>query len=370
MTPSALTPAARGIRKKTSGRAPSRAPGQAPTSAAGAKRAPARGPAVTPRAAKPKGRTATAAAGPRGTGHRSELRRPSAPRSPRRVSGPLGGLTRGRVITRPPRPAPRGRVKTGAWASTAGAPLLVRSLAYARALPDHSLLDRIIRGRAWIPLLGVLLAGIVAMQVEVLKLNAGIGRALDRGTALQSQNDLYRVSVAKLADDQRIESLAARMGMVMPAAAAIKFLAPGSAGNLQRALTGIHQPDPTTFVSQLVASGASPAATSGAAANTVTPTSTGGGGTAVASGVTSTATSTPTTTTTPATTATPPATGTNPTVAQSSPVTTTAQPSPTGTSPTPPAAGTPSTGQTGGSVSGSGGGVGVSAGPTATTPGG
>ncbi|MEO6859825.1 MAG: hypothetical protein ABI323_14780, partial [Solirubrobacteraceae bacterium] len=118
---------------------------------------------------------------------------------------------------------------------------------FVRGLPDHPLLDQIVRGRAWIPLLGILLAGIVAMQVEVLKLSANMGRSLERGAALQSRNEQLQASVAQLGDDQRIERIAASMGMVMPPPAAVKFLAPRPSGQMSRALAGIHAPDPTAF---------------------------------------------------------------------------------------------------------------------------
>src|SRR5215467_15439290 len=57
---------------------------------------------------------------------------------------------------------------------------------------DHPLLDRLIRGRAWIPILGVLLAGIVAMQVEVLKLSVSVGRSVAVASQLQSENQALR----------------------------------------------------------------------------------------------------------------------------------------------------------------------------------
>ena len=76
----------------------------------------------------------------------------------------------------------------------------------------------------WIPLLGVMLAGIVAMQVEVLKLGASMGRSLRAEPALSAQNATLRESVASLADDQRIEQLAAAMGMVMPPPRPVGFL--------------------------------------------------------------------------------------------------------------------------------------------------
>jgi hypothetical protein len=144
-------------------------------------------------------------------------------------------------------------------------------VAYVRALPDHALLDRIIRGRAWIPLLGVLLVGIVAMQVEVLKLNAGIGRSLERASALQGQNQLLRASVSQLSDEQRIERLAAADGMVMATPAEIKFLDTGPAIT-ERALTSVQQPDATSFAAQLAAvNGAAIAASAQAAATSATP---------------------------------------------------------------------------------------------------
>ncbi len=87
-----------------------------------------------------------------------------------------------------------------------------------------------------------MLAGIVAMQVEVLKLGASMGRAIEQTTALQSRNELLRASVASLADDQRIERLAGQMGMVMPAPTAIDFLSARRV-NLRRAAADIHQPD-------------------------------------------------------------------------------------------------------------------------------
>ena len=255
MTPSALTPAARGSRKKPRSDAPSR-----------------------PSAA-------------RGSGHRSNVRRSVAPTAPRRVSGPTGGAaaaaaataavggviavpapgrTRSPERTAPPRkrPSPRtrpSRSRQGAR-SAATAPWRLRAAVHLRALPDNVLLDRIIRGRVWIPLLGMLLTGIVFMQVEVLKLNAGIGRSLERGSALQAQNELLRAGVSRLSDEQRIERIAAQMGLVMPGPAQLRFVHTG-AGSAQRAVGSIHAPNATDFIAQLPTPGA-PAAPQGTAVNT------------------------------------------------------------------------------------------------------
>jgi hypothetical protein len=169
-----------------------------------------------------------------------------------------------RERTAPSRPrTSRSRRSTGSAART---PWRLRTAAYVRSLPDHVLLDRIIRGRVWIPLLGLLLAGIVAMQVEVLKLNAGIGRSLERGSALQGQNELLRAGVSRLSDEQRIERIAAQMGMLMPAPDQLRF-AGSSAGGAQRAADSIHGPNDTAFLASLPTIGA-PAAPQGTSVNT------------------------------------------------------------------------------------------------------
>ena len=148
----------------------------------------------------------------------------------------------------------------------------MRALAVVRSLPEHSLIDRLVRGRAWIPVLGVLLAGIVAMQVEVLKLGTSVGKLVQRSTVLQSQNESLQASVAALGDDQRIERLAAGMGMVMPAPTTIAFLKAPSGGDPSRAIADLHAPDPTTFANQLAAQAASAAAASMTASATTAST--------------------------------------------------------------------------------------------------
>ncbi len=184
-----------------------------------------------------------------------------------------------------------------------------------RGLPDHAVIDRLVRGRAWIPVLGVLLTGIVAMQVSMLKLNASIGRSIERNTALQSQNQQLRASVATLADDQRIERIAAGMGMIMPAPAAVGFLSAQPTGGIGQAVANIKTPDAATFLASLPAatvtdpltglsasagtgtsSALTPSSTGASVTPALTPTATGtasGTGAGTATGATGTGTATP-----------------------------------------------------------------------------
>ena len=236
---------------------------------------------------------------------RHEVRRTRRARPPRRVSGPIrgkgatGGSARSGTGTAPPRvlaaarsaaialplhppfrwkrspkPAVRrsrapnpavGRERT----AQPSVGLARRIASFASALPDHSWLDRVVRGRAWIPLLGVLLAGIVAAQVEILKLGASMGRALEQTTTLTAQNEQLRGSVAQLADDQRIERLAGSMGLVLPPPGAVGYLAARPGGDVSAALGNIHAPDAGAFVTMLPRNGA---LVTGPGASTLPPT--------------------------------------------------------------------------------------------------
>ena len=164
---------------------------------------------------------------------RSSARRVQPQRVPRRVSGPATGRSR-------TRPVPHRTPTVGA-----------RALSVVRSLPDHSLLDRLVRGRAWIPVLGVLLAGIVATQVEILKLGTNLGRSLERTSTLQSTNEALQANIASLDDAGRIERLAARMGLVTPSASLMTFLPTRPQGQLGQAIANIHAPDPAGFAQLL-----------------------------------------------------------------------------------------------------------------------
>jgi hypothetical protein len=136
-----------------------------------------------------------------------------APRVPRRVSGPARpGSTprRGRA-----RPARRGELLHV---------LVARVLQRLRTLPDAVVVDRLVRGRAWIALIGVLLMGLVAMQVSELKLSASVSRAVQQGANLERRNGELKAAVSRLSGEQRLQVTGTRLGMFMPAAGAIHFL--------------------------------------------------------------------------------------------------------------------------------------------------
>jgi cell division protein FtsL len=210
-------------------------------------------------------------------------------------------------------------------------PLGRRVLACVRGLPDHAMLDRLVRGRAWIPVLGVMLAGIVFMQVEELKLGAAYGRAVQQTATLSAQNDALTASTGALGDTSRIESIAARLGLMMPAPSQTGFLN-GLGDHLAAALAGMRAPDPNLYLNAagtmngaiagtaVVSQGYAPASsstttTSGTSTSGTSTSSTSTSGTSTSGTVTSgtgtgTVTGAGATATGPSTTVTPPPTTT------------------------------------------------------------
>src|SRR4051794_30231131 len=142
-------------------------------------------------------------------------RRATAPHHHRRVSGPVA---RPVPVTAPALPRRGG---TGGFERL-------------KALPEHRMVDRLLRGRAWIWVIGVMLGGIVAMQVSLLKLNSGISRAVEQAGTLERVNADLETQVARMSSSERIQATAERKGMVEPPAGDVGYLTvrPGADGRL------------------------------------------------------------------------------------------------------------------------------------------
>ncbi|MGZ6673459.1 MAG: hypothetical protein ACXVFM_14010, partial [Solirubrobacteraceae bacterium] len=176
----------------------------------------------------------------------------------------------------------------------------------AMRVGDARVLDRLVRGRAWIALVAVALMGIVFMQVSLLKLNAGISRAVTAADTFDRQNSSLREEISKLDSGERIQAVAAKLGMITPAAGDVHYL-DGRGADGARAAASIKPPKPVT------PSAGPPAATTvPTAATTTTTTTTPPPAATAASATTNAAAATnaapPSTTTAPATTASAPAT--------------------------------------------------------------
>lgn len=126
---------------------------------------------------------------------RTRTRRTASP--PRRISGPAHPRRHAGAVAGPP-------------------PLALRLGGAVHGLTEHRLLDRLIRGRVWIAILGIGLIGIVFMQVSMLRMNAGIGRAVDTASRLERDNAALRATISEQSSGDHIEAVAARMGLVLP----------------------------------------------------------------------------------------------------------------------------------------------------------
>jgi hypothetical protein len=92
-------------------------------------------------------------------------------------------------------------------------PIAVGTATAVRNLPDSSLIVRMTRGRAWIAVLGVLLVGIVGLNVVTLSLAANAGH-IDRNImALDEENSFLRGLDAQRSGAARIRHDAAGLGL-------------------------------------------------------------------------------------------------------------------------------------------------------------
>lgn len=185
---------------------------------------------------------ATAAARRSAAAHPARPRPRKAAAPARRVSGPAKG---------------RG---TAARASVAAPqPFVLRVGGAVHAVAEHRFLDRLIRGRAWIGILAGGLMGIVFLQVSMLQMNAGIGASVEKATKLERQNAALQAGISQLSSGERIQDIAARQGMVVPAGASgVRFLDARSL-DVGRAVRGITAPSETPPAPLMAAAPGAPA---------------------------------------------------------------------------------------------------------------
>jgi len=170
-------------------------------------------------------------------------------RPPRRVSGPAR------------RPSP----DRAARRVTRHGGLLLELLSALEKLSSHRLLDRLLRGRAWLVLLTSALIGIVTLQLTLLKLNGAVGRALAKQAVLQRENASLSIENSELAATDRVQARAAQMGMEFATSRALRFLAANAPVDLRRGALVLSAPARSSSTgSEEAGSGGSAAAGSSA----------------------------------------------------------------------------------------------------------
>lgn len=136
---------------------------------------------------------------------------------PRRRKPTRRGLPVRRRIAAPARPAQR-RHLVGRSALAVG-----RGAHAVGRLPDIAPVRRISGSRMWIALIGILLAGIVAVNVLTVSYGAMASRVETKIETLERQNTILGSSTTKALSMPRVRAAAAAAGMVTPATDEIRY---------------------------------------------------------------------------------------------------------------------------------------------------
>jgi hypothetical protein len=185
---------------------PRKAAAAAPARTPQEKAAPPRRPRTRP---TPKGRAAAAPA---------PVRKAPARKSPARKAA-------ARPARKAPARAPR-RARTTSRAAAVGGQLIPfagRTAVAVGQLPDSGLMVRMTRGRAWIAVLGVLLVGIVGLNVVTLSFAASSGKIDSAITALDQENSILRGRSAHISGVGPIRQAAGPLGLAVPSSEEIHF---------------------------------------------------------------------------------------------------------------------------------------------------
>jgi hypothetical protein len=150
---------------------------------------------------------------------------------PKAAAGTAAPARKAPARKAPARKAPARKSATTAQRAVAGGqliPLAVGRTAVAVSqLPDSGLVVRLTRGRAWIGLLGVLLVGIVALNVVTLSFAASSGKIDEEITALEQDSSILRGRDAKSSGIGAVRNAAGPLGLAMPSSDEIHFVDAG-----------------------------------------------------------------------------------------------------------------------------------------------
>jgi hypothetical protein len=91
-------------------------------------------------------------------------------------------------------------------------------------LADSGLVVRMTRGRAWIGVLGGLLAGIVAINVWALSINASSSKVAQQTDGLKRANSALQAQIAGELSNEQVQAYALNAGLAVPAPGAIRYL--------------------------------------------------------------------------------------------------------------------------------------------------
>jgi hypothetical protein len=182
--------------------------------------------------AAPARRTAPAPAPSRTTPPPKRRTAPARP-APRKKAAPARAprtRPKPRSAAAPARKAPARRAPARMPRRVGGQliPLAGRTAVAVGQLPDSGLVVRMTRGRAWIVVLGVLLAGIVALNVLTLSFSASASQVDQQAVVLDRENSILSTKDARLFGTGAMRNAAGALGLAMPASDQIHFTDAGA----------------------------------------------------------------------------------------------------------------------------------------------
>jgi hypothetical protein len=181
------------------------------------RKAPARKPARSGAAAPAKTPARKPARSGAAAPAKAPARKPAPARRARASAAPATVPARRAPARRAPARAPQRAKPKRRTGNGQLIPLAVGRTAVAvRHLPDSGLVVRMTRGRAWIAVLGLLLVGIVALNVATLSFAAAAGEIDAEITALEKENSMLSSREAERYSTARIRHEAAAIGLAMP----------------------------------------------------------------------------------------------------------------------------------------------------------
>ncbi|MGN6588450.1 MAG: hypothetical protein ACTHKT_13435 [Solirubrobacterales bacterium] len=149
---------------------------------------------------------------------------PSRTTAPPKRKVPARKPTRSRAVTAPAR---KPAVKRAPAARPKLAVVAGRTAVAVRQLPDSSLVVRMTQGRLWIAVLGVLLVGIVSLNVATLSVAASQGKIDEQITALEKENSMLGAREAEHFSTERVRGEATQLGLAMPTTEEPKLIQAG-----------------------------------------------------------------------------------------------------------------------------------------------
>jgi hypothetical protein len=122
-------------------------------------------------------------------------------------------VRRAPAVRTPPRKAPARRKAPVRRPGAHLIPIASGAATAVRQLPDSSLIVRMTSGRLWIGVLGLLLAGIVAVNVVTLSIAASAGHIDQNIQALDQENSILRGRDAQRSGSARVRYDASAIGL-------------------------------------------------------------------------------------------------------------------------------------------------------------